>query len=151
MRGAFLFASGRADPGKLMPRRLFCLASLALAFSACEELPNVPPQASFIYSPVSPIYAGQTVVVFNASASRDSDGSISSYVWNFGDGTAEQTLNSPTATHVFPDTPARCVEVTYTVLLTVLDNQDERSSANQTVKVIELPAPNSDACRSPLS
>jgi hypothetical protein len=49
---------------------------------------------------------------------------------------------------VFPDTTARCVEVTYSVLLTVLDDGGEPSSANQTVKVIELPAPGSDACRS---
>jgi hypothetical protein len=121
---------------------------LALAFSACQSLPNVPPQASFIHTPVSPIYAGQTAVVFNASASRDSDGRIVNYTWNFGDATPEQKADGPTTTHVFPDTTARCVEVTYTVLLTVLDDGGEPSSANQTVKVIELPAPGSDACRS---
>ena len=133
-------------------RRLRALAALlaAPAIFGCEKLPdipNVPPVASFIYTPVSPINAGQTPVTFNASASRDADGRIGSYIWNFGDGTPEETGGSPVATHVFPDTAARCLEITYTVLLTVVDDKGDRGSASQTVKVTELPVPGSVDCR----
>ncbi|HLA77501.1 MAG TPA: PKD domain-containing protein [Vicinamibacteria bacterium] len=133
-----------------MPRRLFLLVIwplFTLGLLGCEKLPNVPPSASFIYSPVSPIYAGITAVAFNASGSRDSDGQIATYRWDFGDGTGEQTSSGPTLSHVFPDTPATCVEVTFTVLLTVVDNAGEQASASQQVKVIELPAPTAAECQ----
>lgn len=127
-------------------RRGVALAALLLAAGACEKLPNVPPSAAFILSPVAPIYAGQTPVAFNASASRDSDGRVASYVWNFGDGSGEINTGEAAVTHVFPDTPFTCVEVTYTVLLTVVDDGGERASASQQVKVTELPVPNSFEC-----
>jgi len=121
----------------------------ALAMVHCEKLPaipNVPPVASFIYSPVSPINAGQTVVVFNASGSTDADGQIVSYTWNFGDGTPEETRPTATTSHVFPDTPATCLEIVYTVLLTVTDDKGARGSASQTARVTELPPPTSIEC-----
>ncbi len=121
----------------------------ALSVLCCEQLPpipNVPPVASFVYSPVSPINAGQTTVVFNASGSSDSDGQIVSYTWNFGDGTPEETHSTATATHVFPDTPATCLEIVYTVLLTVTDDKGGRGSASQTARVTELPPPTSAEC-----
>ncbi|MEA3238297.1 MAG: DUF4384 domain-containing protein, partial [Candidatus Bipolaricaulota bacterium] len=43
---------------------------------------NQPPTAAFSFSPTNPIAGGW--VQFNASASNDTDGSISSYAWNFG-------------------------------------------------------------------
>ena len=126
------------------------VAFLVLAcVPGCEqlpEIPNEPPTASFIYTPVSPVNAGQTVVTFNASPSRDTDGQISSYVWNFGDGSPEQTGSGPTAVHLFPDTPAICLEITYTVLLTVVDDKGDRAAASQAVKVTELPVPASEEC-----
>jgi hypothetical protein len=125
------------------------LLLLALVTPGCEDLPetpNIPPVATFIYNPVSPITAGETPVSFNAVGSRDSDGSITSYTWNFGDG-VEQTSAEPTITHVFVNTPATCIEIIYTVLLTVLDNDGEKAAASQQVKVIEAPAPGSTQCR----
>jgi PKD repeat protein len=121
--------------------------ALCLPCLSCEQLPNIPPTATFIYTPVSPIFAGQTTVVFNASASRDSDGNITTYVWDFGDGTPQQSVSSPALTHVFVDTPASCLEITYAVLLTILDDKGARDSASQNVTVIELPAPTSAACQ----
>src|SRR5881628_1828 len=55
--------------------------ALAAAFAVvcCEKLPaipNVPPVAVFVYSPVSPINSGETVVTFNASGSTDTDGHV---------------------------------------------------------------------------
>jgi len=128
--------------------RLAAFVSL-LVLPACEQIPNVPPTASFIFSPVSPINAGQTGVVFNASASRDSDGKINSYVWNFGDGTPEQTSDGPVIAHLFPDTPATCLTIIYGVLLTTVDDAGERGTASQNVTVTELPAPSSQACQLP--
>ena len=71
--------------------RNLCLLFLfpLLVVPACEDLPaapNIPPTASFIFNPVSPITAGETPVSFNAVGSRDSDGTIASYIWSFGDG-----------------------------------------------------------------
>ena len=129
------------------PRWLFLLLA-AIATSACEDLPaapNIPPTASFILNPVSPITAGETVVSFNAVGSRDSDGTITSYTWNFGDG-VEQTVPEPTVTHVFVNTPANCIEIVYTVLLTVTDDKGDLGSASQQVKVIESPPPSSAQC-----
>jgi PKD repeat protein len=134
-----------------MRARAGALAVLALlGLGACEklpEIPNVPPVATFVYSPVSPINSGQTTVVFNASGSTDSDGQIATYTWNFGDGTPEESRSTPTATHVFPDTPATCLEIVYTVLLTVTDDKGGRGSASQTARVTEQPPPTSTACR----
>jgi len=127
---------------------LLLLIPVALLAPACEDLPaapNVPPSATFIFNPVSPITAGETPVTFNASGSRDSDGQIASYVWNFGDG-SEQSSDGPTFVHVFPDTAARCLEITYAVLLTVVDDKNDRAVASQQVKVIEAPVPGSAAC-----
>ena len=121
----------------------------ALAVVHCEKLPaipNLPPIASFVYSPVSPTKAGQTVVTYIASGSSDADGQVVSYTWNFGDGSPEETRTTPTITHLFPDTPATCLEIVYTVLLTVTDDKGAKSSASQTARVTELPPPTSTDC-----
>ena len=121
----------------------------ALAVVHCEQLPaipNVPPTASFVYSPVSPINSGQTVVTFIASGSTDTDGQVASYTWNFGDGSPEETRTTPTVTHLFPDTPATCLEIVYTVLLTVTDDEGAKASASQTARITELPPPTSIDC-----
>ncbi len=144
------------EPGRAMRRgiRNLCLLllfPLALFAPGCEDLPaapNIPPTASFIFNPVSPINAGQTPVTFNAVGSRDSDGTIASYNWSWGDGTPDQSTTSPTITHVFVDNPgARCVEAIYAVLLTVVDDKGASSSASQQVTAIEAPAPGSAQCQ----
>jgi PKD repeat protein len=132
---------------------LLLLFPLALLAVSCEDLPpppatpNIPPVASFIFNPVSPVTAGATPVSFNASGSRDSDGTIANYNWAWGDGTPDQSTTSPTIVHVFPDTPSRCVEAVYAVLLTVVDDQGGLGTASLQVRVIELPEPSSAACR----
>jgi PKD repeat protein len=125
--------------------RAFLVVSCGL-LASCEDLPNIPPVASFIYSPVSPIVSGQSVVVFNAAGSNDADGDVRTFTWDFGDGSGAVSADGATTTHVFPDTPATCVEIVYTVLLTVEDDGGARSSASQQVRVVELPAPSSLAC-----
>jgi len=127
--------------------------ALALALPACEELPAAPtapnllPASTFFFTPVAPIYAGQTPVGFNAMGSHDTDGHIASYVWNFGDGTPEETTTTAQIAHVFPDTPSRCMEVTYGVSLQVVDELGGRGVASQPVRVTELPAPTAQECQ----
>lgn len=126
--------------------------ALLLPLLGCEELPaapdtNAPPTAAFFFTPVSPVYAGQSSVQFSASGSRDDDGAIVSYGWDFGDGTARVTSAEPSVRHTFPDTPARCLEITYGVSLTVTDDKGLSAVVAERVTVTELPSPTSSACR----
>ena len=85
---------------------------------------NDPPVASFTVSP-SPTYVGDTVF-FDGSGSYDPDGSITSYDWDFGDGT---TATGASVSHVFPSNG------TYSVVLTVTDNEGGQGSQSQDVLV----------------
>jgi PKD repeat protein len=122
------------------------VCTLALGCST-PEAPNTAPAADFVYTPVSPIDGGVTVVTFNASASQDPDGRIVTYIWDFGDGTGVQQLSGAITTHVFPDTAARCDSIVYSVLLTVEDDRGGRDSVSDQVEVIELPRPGSIECQ----
>jgi len=139
--------------GRATPLLAGCAVLIALTGAGCEELPpapdvpNDPPTATFFFTPVAPIYAGQTAVAFSAVGSRDRDGSIASYVWSFGDGTPEQTTNAPMVEHTFRDTGTRCMTVTYGVLLTVVDDRGGMGFASQGVTVRELPLPTSPECQ----
>jgi PKD repeat protein len=79
---------------------------------------NTPPVASFTFA-----CSGLTCS-FNGSGSRDYDGTITSYAWNFGDGTA---ASGPTVTHTY------AAGGQYTVTLTVTDNAGATNAQNQTV------------------
>ena len=85
------------------------------------------PQASFTYSPSEPI-AGKTVT-FDASTSDDLDGSIVSYGWDFGDDT-NATLADPVVTHNY------MAFGTYTVNLTVTDDDDLTDTATGNITVL---------------
>jgi len=74
---------------------------------------NLPPIASFSFSPSSPIV--NKSVTFDASASYDQDGSIISYRWDFGDGNVT-TVSLSTITHVYAS------HGTFPINLTVTDN-----------------------------
>jgi hypothetical protein len=132
-------------------RTLPLLALLASCFGceklpAAPELPNEIPIATFSYTPVAPIWAGATSVAFSALGTHDDDGHIVEYVWNFGDGTPEQTTKDPSLLHVFPDTPARCMNVTYGVMLQAVDDKGGRGVATQSVTVTEAPPPTAAEC-----
>lgn len=133
--------------------RAFAAALSVLALSACEklpaapEVPDQPPKATFFFTPLSPIYAGRSSVLFNALGSSDSDGHVVTYVWDFGDGTTPETRSDPTIQHVFRATGARCLNVTYGVSLVVSDDRGGIGVASVPVTVTELPAPTSQECQ----
>jgi PKD repeat protein len=72
---------------------------------------NTPPLASFTINPATGTPA--TTFSFDGSASRDPDGTIVSYAWDFGDGNSG---NGVTTTHQY------AAPGNYTVRLTVTDN-----------------------------
>ena len=72
---------------------------------------NVAPKANFTFA-----VNGLTAVFTNSST--DSDGTISSHAWTFGDGTTSTLLN-PSKTYATPGT--------YSVSLTVTDNKGAKS------------------------
>ena len=82
------------------------------------------PEAEFSVSTNS----GNTplTVTFDASASTDSDGSIATYAWDFGDG---ETGEATTTTHTYVETG------TYTAKLTVTDNDGLSDSNSQDIIV----------------
>jgi hypothetical protein len=93
--------------------------------------PDQPPVASFSFAPGSPL-TGQTVS-YDGTASHDPDGTIATYSWLFGDGSAGSGV-MPTHTYSKPGT--------YTVQLSVTDNS---GSVGVTTRSISVSAPPSQA------
>jgi PKD repeat protein len=87
------------------------------------ELANQPPTASFVYEPTSPTTAD---IIHFTDQSTDPDGTISSWSWNFGDGTTS-TEQNPTHQYSSADT--------YTVTLTVTDNGGATDTVSQSIAV----------------
>ncbi len=102
---------------------------------ASEYLAVVPPKspvAVMAWSPAHPV-AGQTTVAFDGSNSFDTDGAITQYIWEFGDGTVG---HGKTTTHVYASAG------TYTLELIVVD---EDGMANRDVQTITVVAPSKGA------
>lgn len=116
--------------------RFGVLVWLAAWLSACgggggsDGPANQRPQAIFVvYSQTAGV---PSTVTFNAGESRDPDGSIARYDWDFGDGGSG---TGGVATHVY-NAAGR-----YTVALTVTDNQGQTASTSQLVEVLDAQAP----------
>lgn len=92
------------------------LVSLPIPVQAQSSPPNNPPSASFRWT-----YSLSTYT-FDARASRDWDGTIVEYSWDFGDGEAVATT-SPIVQHTYAD-----LGRSYYVFLTVVDNQGGHST-----------------------
>ncbi len=87
---------------------------------------NQPPNAVIS----TPAIAGQTVSV-SGSSSNDPDGTVTSYQWEFGDGTSASGAN---ATHTYT------THGVYTIKLTVTDNGGATNSTTREVSVASNPA-----------
>jgi len=86
---------------------------------------NLPPNAAFTYSPVSPGVAEW--VRFDGTGSSDPDGTIAGYTWSFGDGTAP--VGGSVVYHQFASSG------TYVVTLTVQDDDAATDSTSHTIVV----------------
>jgi len=96
--------------------------------SSTKTVLNRPPVASFTESAES-VYTSETIS-FDASASYDADGSIVSYLWDFGD---ESSATGIVVDHFYAD------DGTYTVTLTATDNDGSTASATATITVLNRP------------
>ena len=94
------------------------------------EPPNTSPTAGFSYSPSNPTV--DDTLQFTDTSS-DSDGTIASWSWNFGDGTSS-TIKNPQ--HKFSTTGP------YTVVLEVTDNDGAKKSISKTITISQPEPPN---------
>lgn len=100
--------------------RMVAVAVLCAAVGSCgggggggHKAKNQAPKASFTVAPAAGLVP--LTVSLDASGSSDPDGTIGSYVWDFGDGSA--SASGVTATHDYPAVGY------YTITLTVTDNK----------------------------
>ena len=87
-----------------------------------------PPVAKFTYSPELPLVDEK--ITFDASSSNDTDGFITKYEWDFGDG---RNATGEVVTHAYSEAGG------YTVTLTVTDDDGAKNSTTKTVAVSEEP------------
>jgi PKD repeat protein len=90
---------------------------------------DTPPTASFTPSPTFNTPAG-----FDASGSSDALGTITSYTWDFGDGSPQDTESKPTTSHTY------AARGSYTIKLTVTNDAGQTAASSQTVTVDDPPA-----------
>ncbi len=101
----------------------------ATASTVISVRSDIPPVASFSFTPANPIVGQQ--VFFSANAS-DPDGFIQQWNWSFGDGLSI-IFASSFVSHTY-NAPGN-----YTVTLTVVDNGGQSANASMTVSVRPRP------------
>ncbi|MCI2429235.1 PKD domain-containing protein [Candidatus Acetothermia bacterium] len=105
---------------------------LILASFAVSAQSNQAPRADFRTSPANP--DTNTPVLFDASSSRDPDGQIVRYEWDFnGDGKFDETKTTPTASTLFE----RAGD--WRINLRVTDNRGATASISKVIKINEAP------------
>jgi PKD repeat protein len=93
------------------------------------DVANMEPVADFSFTPASPSI-DQTIQFTDASS--DIDGSISSWSWDFGDGSSS-TQQNPSHEYSSPGT--------FSVSLTVTDNDDDSDEISQSLTVLDNEVP----------
>ncbi|MBN1273514.1 MAG: PQQ-binding-like beta-propeller repeat protein [Candidatus Aminicenantes bacterium] len=118
----------------LRSKELFIILGVFLSLymlSSCdwvkELLENQAPTACFTMDPESGLFP--LTVIFNASCSEDPENNISTYTWDFGDGDSGTGMS---VSHIFTS-PG-----TYTVQLTVSDDEGLKNATTDTVDVTRV-------------
>ncbi len=112
------------------------LGAISLLAVACSPMTpsgggtNLAPVPVLSANPLSGDYP--LVVDFTSAGSTDPDGSIATYSWNFGDGSA--LVSTPDATHTYTTAGS------FTAKLTVYDNGNKSSSAITVITTTTPPA-----------
>lgn len=112
---------------------ILVLASVVLiaSLAGCLQPPNEKPVAKAT-SNTDVIFVGEEVT-FDANGSKDPDGSIKAYIWDFGDG-ATQEAKDKIVKHKYDKAG------TYTINLTVKDDKGEKSkTVSLTITVVPVP------------
>ncbi|MDO8663909.1 MAG: lamin tail domain-containing protein [Candidatus Wildermuthbacteria bacterium] len=91
---------------------------------------NQAPVAFFVYTPGGPA-VGQEVI-FNSASSTDSDGTVTAFIWDFGDAISA-TSSTATTSHSFASSSV------FLVSLQVVDNSGATSSAATTSVSVSQP------------
>ncbi len=91
-----------------------------LSRSVTVFTPPIPLTASFSVNPQAPVVL--TPARFNATSSSDPNGTITSYVWNFGDGSKNSTTG-PITFHEYSSTGS------FNATLTLIDSNGSNSSS----------------------
>jgi len=108
----------------------FSGVSLTASYDVAQPPTNTAPVV-YINGPYT---ADEGVEInFSSAASYDPDGSISSYVWDFGDGTSTSTLANPSHTYATAGS--------YTVSLSITDNGGLTETATTTATINTVTAP----------
>ncbi|MHB1491643.1 MAG: PKD domain-containing protein, partial [Cellulomonas sp.] len=115
------YLAGSYDEVAVYPRALSANdAQIHYSLGTTGTAPNLLPSATF-----QPQLEGRTVTV-DGSGSSDPDGTVQTYVWDFGDG---QTAVGPTAGHTYTNPGS------YTILLTVTDDRGGTATAERVITV----------------
>lgn len=96
-----------------------------IVFTERQVRVNAAPNPAFNFPPTLTV---EDTVDFDASRSTDPDGTISRYVWDFGDG---ETITSPTpsTSHIYK------IPGNYVVTLTVYDDNETANTISKTASV----------------
>ncbi|NIA11541.1 MAG: PKD domain-containing protein [Nitrospiraceae bacterium] len=103
------------------------LGAIVLVLITGCKLLNSPPVAHFAYD--KPSIASPLTVSFNASSSYDSDGSIVSYQWDFGDGSKGTGIAT---THSYETTTTSF----YQIALTITDDGGAQATISRVITVM---------------
>ncbi len=110
--------------------RVLSLLAAAVAIAPAEAQSNASPRADFRTTPTTP--DTNTPVLFDASGSKDPDGSIVKYEWDFnGDGRFDEVKTTPTTSRLFD----RAGD--WRINLRVTDNRGATGSISKIVRIAE--------------
>lgn len=123
--GTFSSSMSNLSPNTTYYVRAYATNSVGTDYGSQETFTtNDPPTASFSYSPADPSEDPDTVQFTDEST--DTDGTIVSWDWSFGDG---DTSTNQNPTHFYAD------DGTYTVKLQVVDDDGGTDTATKEVAV----------------